>query len=714
MLKKELINRLARECHITQYQARMFLKAMADSITDGLVSREKVTISGLGTFQNKIRAPKLIMNPTVRGEKIQLPARRVVHFSPGTTIKTKLNQPGFFSRLFGSKSKIEYAKPLSHQQDKALDETKKSIDQLIREIAAESQKEEQRRTEFKKSPTTPPPLPPLPKPPPVKQIKPSPPPPPKPKPVPPPAPRPMTKIPIKKIGSSQASKISYMDLSQKVVPKEILAYIPEYIARLYQAVPVGKTAQGKLIVAMTDPEDYQAIEFIRKKAGIDIEPKIATATDIANILDQYAGLESEIAQVIKGTEFAKPEKEKKILTEEAISTKAPTSRVVASLLKKAVAMRSSDIHFEPEEKKVIVRFRIDGVLQNVLTLPTQIHAALVSRIKILCNMKLDETRIPQDSRFRMNFDGRGIDFRVSTFPTVYGEKVVMRILDKSQGILTLEELGLTGRGFEIIKDAISKSYGMILVTGPTGSGKTTTLYAALDKLNKEGVNIMTLEDPVEYQIPGINQGQVNPKLGFTFAKGLRSIVRQDPDIIMVGEIRDFETAEMSVHSALTGHIVFSTLHTNDAAGAIPRLIDMGVEPFLITSSLSTVVAQRLARRICQECRVVDKIPTQIDREVKAEIQKMPLAERRKIKKFVFYKGRGCGSCNNSGYKGRIGTFEVLPITEKIKTLTLEKVSSSRIKEAAVSEGMIAMKQDGILKAIQGFTTIEEVWRITKE
>lgn len=586
---------------------------------------------------------------------------------------------------------------------------KKSIDQLVREIAEEMETKERKEGKIAQSQTA---TPEVEKPTPKKMditaathpsASPS---------ITAP---PITKTPPEK-PSPLKSKVTYVDLSKVTVSKEVLSKIPEYIARLYQTVPIGLEGE-KLVVAMVDPQDYQAIEFIRKKTGYEIEPKLAKSEDITRLIDQYSGLEAEIKKVIKGTEFAKKAPEvKKEVKEEKITAQAPTIRVVQSILKKAVASRASDIHIEPEENQMVVRFRIDGVLQRVITLPKEIQAAIISRIKILSNLKIDEQRLPQDGRFEMNIHNRDIDFRVSTFPSINGEKVVMRILDKNTAILTFDQLGLAGRAFKILDEGIHKAHGMTLVTGPTGSGKTTTLYAIIGRLHNVGVNIVTLEDPIEYQIKGINQAQVRPDIGFTFANGLRSIVRQDPDIIMVGEIRDLETAEMAVHAALTGHVVLSTLHTNDAAGAIPRLIDMGVEPFLIASSVNTVVAQRLARKICEQCRQKINLPPEVLTEVKKELTFLPKPEKDQLSKkpLVFYQGKGCPACNKTGYKGRIGIFEILANSENIKTLTIKKSSATQIKQMAISEGMVTMKQDGILKAISGVTTIEEVWRVTKE
>jgi type IV pilus assembly protein PilB len=514
--------------------------------------------------------------------------------------------------------------------------------------------------------------------------------------------------------------IPYVDLSKAKVSKEVLALIPEHIARLYQAVPVEKKGANTLVVAMIDPGDHLAIEFLKKRTGMTIEPRIATQNDIATVLDQYTGIAGELKEIVESATAEKKAKgapeEAKSLEIEDLGVSAPAAKIVSSLIRRAVRDRGSDIHIEPSESEVVVRFRVDGVLRKVVSLPKDVQAAVISRIKILTNMKIDETRLPQDGRFQMIIDRGEVDFRVSTFPTVNGEKVVMRILDKTKGVLTLDQLGLRGRGFDVVSENIHKAHGMILVTGPTGSGKSTTLYAILDQLKSVTTNIITMEDPVEYRMVGINQGQVNAEIGFTFASGLRSILRQDPNVVMVGEIRDGETATMAVQAALTGHIVLSTLHTNDAAGAIPRLIDMGVEPFLITSSLNAVVAQRLTRTICEHCKAPVAIPQAGLDEVKKEIDALPKTEAEKMggKNLTFYHGKGCDQCGDSGYRGRMGIFEVLPVTERIKQLTLERTGSSVIQEAAIKEGMLTLKQDGILKALEGLTTLEEVWRVTKD
>lgn len=511
---------------------------------------------------------------------------------------------------------------------------------------------------------------------------------------------------------SISPQVAYADLSKMIIAKEVLHTIPEKIARQYKVVPIEEN-EKELTVAMVDPQDLEAKEIIKKMVPKELIIKLSSEDDINHILDQYSGLEKELVEAIK---TAGEEQDSEVKTEliESASDNAPAARIVTSLLRRAIRDKVSDIHIEPEEKDVMVRFRLDGVLRKTVTLPKDIQSSVISRIKIMANMKIDEQRLPQDGRFSIVVDKRNVDFRVSTMPVANGEKVVMRVLDKLTGILSIEQLGITGGGLLRLQNNLKKSHGMILVTGPTGSGKTTTLYALIDKLYTEGVNIVTLEDPIEYRMPSINQSQVNAEIDYTFASGLRSIVRQDPDIIMIGEIRDSETAEMAVHAALTGHIVLSTLHTNDSAGAAPRLLDMGVEPFLLTSSLNAVIAQRLARKICDDCREELAVPEVEMEKIKAEIAKMPEAERPKDETLKFYHGKGCKNCSDSGYKSRIGLYEVLEITESLKELILKKESSFKLQELAIQNGMITMLGDGILKAIAGKTTLEEVWRITEE
>jgi len=392
---------------------------------------------------------------------------------------------------------------------------------------------------------------------------------------------------------------------------------------------------------------------------------------------------------------------------------ASVPKIVAAIIDYSLNNRSSDIHVEPEAKILRIRCRVDGILRDVLKLPIKDHAAFVSRIKIMSKLKIDEMRVPQDGRLDTIFNDKEVDVRVSTLPTVHGEKIVMRVLDKSQGILSLEDLGMQGSAFDKTIEAISKPYGIILATGPTGSGKSTTLYAILNRISMPGVNIVTLEDPVEYEIAGINQCQIKPEIGFTFASGLRSILRQDPNVIMVGEVRDAETANMAVHSALTGHLVLSTLHTNDTAGALPRLTNMGVEPFLITSSINLILAQRLIRRICPKCKEEYKAPQKLIDQIKAELDKIPESntkDRARIPAEIkLYHGKGCSECNH-GFKGRVGIYEAMTMNQEIEDMATTKRPADDIKDASIKAGMITMKQDGILKAVAGETTIDEVYQ----
>lgn len=667
MQKRELIQKLAKRSSQKFDNAEKFLSSLTTVISKDLKTEGKTLLSGLGTFRVKQRDAKITTNPQKPSEVLKIPERKAVTFTAGTTIKS----------IVRNKPPEEITANIEDVLGQINQETTKQdiLNQNYSQTPVDS------RTDKKKSETD-------------ENQK-------------------IDKA-ISDKQQSKASTIPYIDLSDKVIPKSILQKVPEYLAQLYKAVPVEEK-DGKLLIAMIDPEDFQAINFIRKAVGSNIQIALTTQKDIEHILTQYSGLQSRVEKVISATEIEKQESKVEKTDKEAIEDDTPVAKIVNSVLNNAVGLGSSDIHIEPKEKEVVVRFRIDGVLQKNLTLPKKLQSSLVSRIKILCNMKIDEQRLPQDGRFRLGGE-RPVDFRVSSFPTVFGEKIVMRILDRSQGVLTMEQIGLTGKNLEILKNGIRKSHGMTLVTGPTGSGKTTTLYAVLQELMDVGVNIVTLEDPVEYQINQINQGQVRSDIGFTFASGLRSIVRQDPDIIMVGEIRDLETAELAVQSALTGHIVLSTLHTNDAAGAIPRLVNMGVEPFLITSSINTIVAQRLARKICMGCKEEEKISLEILEDIKKTISVFPPEEKNKYirKPLKFYKGKGCEKCNNSGYKKRIGIFEILDVSEKVKSLALQKVSSSELEKQARIEGMISMKQDGIMKALNGITSIEEVWRVTKE
>ena len=514
--------------------------------------------------------------------------------------------------------------------------------------------------------------------------------------------------------------VPFIDLSSLTIEQNILKHIPEEVAKKYQIVcfEINKDTKA-LKIATTKPEDYVTLEFLQKIIGQEIEPYLAFGSEIVKILDQYSGIQTEVEKAIEGENLLPSNKKEieKITKVDAIRQDSPLAKLVDQIFEHAVIGGASDIHIEPTTKTLDVRYRLDGILRRTITLPMDIHRAVVSRIKILSDLKIDEARIPQDGRFHGVYGDREIDFRVSTFPTVNGEKVVMRILDKSTGILTLEQLGVRGKPYDILQTNIHKPHGMTLVTGPTGAGKSTTLYAIIGILNNVGINIVTLEDPVEYYIDGINQSQVNHEINYDFATGIRAIVRQDPDCIMIGEIRDFETADMAVHAALTGHIVLSTLHTNNAAGAIPRLIDMGIEPFLLSSSINVIIAQRLARKICPHCKTELKVPKEIITNLKVDLATLPKEYQDKLKSkdsISIFKGEGCNLCNQSGYKGRIGIFEILPLEGEAEDLTNQKADAKKIEEAAIRNGMITLKQDGVMKVLDGITTMEEFWRVISE
>ncbi len=520
-----------------------------------------------------------------------------------------------------------------------------------------------------------------------------------------------------KAAKNRVSEVEFVDITSLRVERDVLMLLPQDLAKRYKAVPIA-LKEGILTVAMIDPEDFDALQTIRKETGLTIKPALTTRDGISAVLDQYTGLQAEVQEVISKSDFGITSKDIARASEEDVNNQnenAPTIHIVYSLLRRAVKERASDIHIEPYEGRVVVRFREDGVLVQKLELPKEIQSAIVARLKILASLKIDEQRLPQDGRFSLLIDKRQVDFRLSTIPVVYGEKVVMRILDKSVGIIELESVGLIDAGYKVLMKNLKRSHGMILVTGPTGSGKTTTLYAVLGKMMSPDVNILTLEDPVEYRVESINQSQVHADIGYTFAAGLRALVRQDPDIAMLGEIRDSETADMAIHAALTGHVVLSTLHTNDAAGTFPRLLDMGIEPFLVTSSVHTAIGQRLARKICQECKQEVTLTKEEMSDIEKDIEHMPAEVRETLgKSRTFYHGVGCPACAGKGYKGRIGIFEVLNVTEAIRSLIASRSSGADITAQAVKEGMVTMAQDGVLKALKGLTTIEEVWRVTRE
>jgi len=521
--------------------------------------------------------------------------------------------------------------------------------------------------------------------------------------------------------------IPFVNLEKEIVPHEVLKIIPEPIARSHNIIAFRKK-ENNLEVAMLDPEDLRTIEFIKKTTPLKILARLTTPESIKNVLKQYQKtLEAEFGEIIKEeVKGIKVIKEKEGVKEKEELKKAaaemPVIRIVDTLLKHAVLERASDIHIEPLEKEVVVRYRIDGILHDAMTLPKMAASGVVARIKVLSHLKLDEHRLPQDGRFKIEAKDYKYSIRVSILPVFDGEKIVMRLLSETAKAFTLEQIGLRGNALEIVEDNLRKPVGMILITGPTGCGKTTTLYSMLKILNLPGVNISTIEDPIEYRTPRVNQTQVNPKIGLTFASGLRSLVRQDPDIIMVGEIRDDETAGLAINAALTGHLVVSTLHTTDAAGAIPRLIDMKAEPFLISSTLNLILAQRLVRRLCEgkekytlkdsEIKNFKKY-CDLDRILKILKEEKIIKEKETFKDIKFYRPKSLKICPE-GYKGRIGIFEILPVTETIKELIIKRATSEQITAHAQKEGMRTMIEDGFIKAAQGITSIEEVMRVIVE
>lgn len=510
-------------------------------------------------------------------------------------------------------------------------------------------------------------------------------------------------------------KIPFVKLEGRSVKSEVLDLIPEKVARKHILIPFEADA-GELSVAMADPLDLQIIEFIEKRSKLKVKPFIAEDADIITTineeyrkalgpevtaaLEEVGGVATKIEESIKDIEKAAD-----------VLRDAPVARIVNTILEYAFKARASDVHLEPGKDRTRVRYRIDGVLQERLILPPKVHDSVVARIKILANLKIDERRLPQDGRFRIQVGKNEIDLRVSTLPTMFGEKVAIRLLQEEGRMMRPADLGLRGTALKIFEESLLQTHGIILVTGPTGSGKTVTLASALSKLNSVRVNIVSLEDPVEIRIAGVNQVQINPSAGLTFASGLRSIVRQDPDVIMVGEIRDTETAELAIHAALTGHLVLSTLHTNSAAGALPRMIDMGVETFLLASTVAAVEAQRLCRRICPLCQEEYTAPEAAVEDIKKVLGSLFTFQEGKV---TLRRGKGCRECGNTGFSGRLGIFEVFKMTPRLANLVLEHRPTSEIQKGAIEEGMVTLKQDGYLKAVEGITTIEEVLRVARE
>lgn len=491
--------------------------------------------------------------------------------------------------------------------------------------------------------------------------------------------------------------IPHVSLFKYQIEPSITQILPEALARRYQAIPIHKEG-GKLLVAMADPLDYFAIEEMRMSTGFRIEPAITSRDELNRAIARHYGLQDSMSQIMGEL----PTTQEEIRETEITNEDSPVVRLVNQMIQQAMQLRVSDIHVDPGEASVSIRYRLDGVLRTERTIPKQMQGFITARLKIMARLNIAERRLPQDGRMKMTFDNRTIDIRVSSLPTIHGEKIVLRLLDLSTGVKSIDLLGFGKRNQAIFREMIERPYGILLITGPTGSGKTTTLYSALNHLNQEAANIITVEDPVEYQLEGINQVHVNPTIGLTFAAGLRSILRQDPNIVMVGEIRDTETAEIAIRASLTGHLVLSTLHTNDAISTVTRLRDMGVEPYLVASSLIGVVAQRLVRRICPECKT-EQAPTE---------QEAMLLQGRGLQADKLHVGKGCGNCNKTGYRGRVAIHEVLGMNDALRRMVSENATVEELRTAAAEQGMISLMDDGFAKVLGGITTLQEVIRET--
>lgn len=518
---------------------------------------------------------------------------------------------------------------------------------------------------------------------------------------------------------SATLKVPYKKVDVDNLDDSILEVVPEETARTYEMVPIEKR-DNLLVVGMVNPDDTKAqsaLKFIARRNRVNLGVYLISYGDLHGLLKKYSSYRTEVERAVQALDLGPGGKGHKIvrLEEGGDVDEAPVIKIVADTLREAVNSRASDVHIEPQENYLRIRFRVDGDLHEGVSLPVELAQPVVSRVKVISSLKLDETRIPQDGRFRSKIFDKEIDFRVSTFPTPLGEKVAIRVLDPTTGLKSFDDLDLLYKNLEMVQEGLKKPFGMILVTGPTGSGKTTTLYAMLQKLNEESVNIVSLEDPVEYFVPGVNQSQVRPEIGYDFASGLRQILRQDPDIIMVGEVRDNETAGLAVQAALTGHIVLSTLHTNNVVGVIPRLVDMKVEPFLLPVSLNLMVSQRLIGLVCQDCRVAEEASPAIQKIIEKALSELSADISGKYKEpYKVYRGKGCSKCRSRGIVGRGAIFEVLKMTPELGEVISGGPTAQKILKEAKNQGMVTLRQDGVLKALEGKVSIEEIIRETEE
>jgi type IV pilus assembly protein PilB len=513
-------------------------------------------------------------------------------------------------------------------------------------------------------------------------------------------------------------KIPYQKLDMEALTPEVAVLVPEETVRSYGIVPIARQ-DGTLVAGMLNPDDpkaQEALKFIARRERLSLGVYLISYGDWQNALGKYSPYKNSVAQAVKSLNLKGSGRAGGVELEKAAADEdAPVVRIVADTLREAVQSGASDVHIEPQQNYLRVRFRIGGDLEEKASLPAELSQPVVSRVKVMSNLRIDETRIPQDGRFHAKISDRDIDFRVSTFPTPLGEKVAIRVLDPQTGLKTLDDLGLSGNNLKTVKTGIAKPYGMVLISGPTGSGKTTTLYAILQLLNSEKVNIVSLEDPVEYFVSGVNQSQVRPEIKYDFASGLREILRQDPDVIMVGEIRDNETAGLAIHASLTGHIVLSTIHTNNALGVLPRLIDMDVEPFILPEAVNLMISQRLISKLCGSCRAAEDAPPALQEEIKKALEGVPPEVRSRYKPpYKVYHAKGCNVCSGKGTTGRVAIFEVLQMTRELADIVNSDLTGSKMLAEAKRQGMVTMREDGVVKALDGLVAIEEVLRETAE